>query len=155
MLNRLSMPIQVGISVSDVKLASVALSQLFAIDSWRFATWSADGVAGSTHRGIPNPDWKGELAFAQLGAIEIELIQDVAGASSYQESVARSGLGIRHIMFAVPDVSAAIKLAAQQGIGVSTQITNADGVPTWTVLDTSERFGFDVEIALKVDMEPE
>jgi hypothetical protein len=49
-------------------------------------------------------------------------------------------------MFEVADVVAAISFAAQQGVEVSTKTTDLDGQPTWAVLDTAGRFGFDIEV---------
>lgn len=151
MSERLSSLVQVGISVSDVRATAAALSQLFAIDDWRFVSWSAEDhpTIKSSHRGHPNPEWKGELGFAKLGAIEIELIQDVAGVSTYRESVERAGFGIRHIMFEVTNLADAITLAGQHGISVSTQTSTVDDGVTWAVLDTASRFGFDVEVKMK------
>ena len=125
-----------------------ALSALLAIDEWRFASWAASEHPEtiSSHRGSANPDWRGELAFAKLGALEIELIQDVAGPSTYAESARRSPLGLRHIMFMVNDVAKAVRFAADSGVGVSTQTATTEGELTWAVLDTFDRFGFDIEL---------
>jgi len=148
MADRLSNLVQVGISTADIRATAAALSQLLAIDDWRFVSWSAADhpTLTSRHRGQPAPDWQGELAFGRLGAIEVELIQDGAGQSTYRESVERMGFGIRHIMFEVTSVVDAIALAKCYGIGVSTETATDDGIVTWAVLDTAARFGFDVEV---------
>src|SRR5271154_5649720 len=96
---------QIGIAVSDVETTARSLSQSLGITNWDFKSWDSSKIhpKRTIHKGRPNPDWKANLAFASLGDMQIELIQNVAGASGYAEFVERKGYGLRHIMFLLDD----------------------------------------------------
>jgi len=139
---------QLGIAVGNVERFADMFGALLGINDWVFKDWNASQAIGQVirHRGIPNPEWRGRLAFTKLGGIEIELIEDTSGPSGYQEFVEAKGFGLRHLMFRTDDVEAAIRHCVDRGLVVSTTIADDDGNLIWAMLDGKTLLGFDIEL---------
>ncbi len=138
---RLGAPIQVGWVVEDLDRAMREVTRLFAVQEWRVADWPDPALPDivSFHRGQPTADWRARMAFGHLGSMEIELVENLAGASTYAEWLATHGPGVHHLMYPVDDVEAVMTGFADQGIAVLTScgVLLTDGFhPRWAVLDT-------------------
>lgn len=138
---------QLGIAVGNVERFADVFGALVGANDWVFKDWDASQAIGQVirHRGTPNPEWRGRLAFTKLDGIEIELIEDTSGPSGYQEFIEAKGFGLRHLMFRTDDVAAAIRHCVDRGLVVSTTIADADGNLIWAMLDGKTQLGFDIE----------
>ena len=55
----------------------------------------------------------------QLGDVEVELIQPVAGErNAYKEFLEQKGGGIHHVLFEVPDIEVVLEKLGKEGIKV-------------------------------------
>jgi hypothetical protein len=94
------------------------------IEEWRFDNWdmSENNLLQSFHYGLPNPDWRARLAFATLGNIETELIENVQGQSGYRNFINKKGKGLRHLMFITEQMDIISEFAKSLNIMVSTEV---------------------------------
>ena len=65
-----------------------------------------------TYRGQP-ADFTARIAFAERGAIEIDLIQPLDGESNWTDYLAERGPGLYHIRRNVADIEAIAKYLAE------------------------------------------
>ena len=98
---------QIGIAVHDIDKVIESWSKLFGIGPWKFRE-----MGGTDGKGRP---WKGRLAFAYLGPLEIELIQPVEGRIVQSRFLDTYGEGIHHLGFYVDDVEAELENILAQG----------------------------------------
>ncbi len=151
---RLGSPIQVGWVVEDLDRAMRDVTGLFGVREWRVVDWPDPALPDivSFHRGQPAVEWRARMAFGHLGSMEIELVENRAGVSTYGEWLATHGPGIHHLMYAVEDVGAVIESFAGQGVAVLTScgVSLADGFhPRWAVLDTGGLIGVNTEVVAR------
>jgi len=142
-------PSQIGIQVKSIKNTSGLLSILFGIDSWRYEKWDSDNISNdeyALHYGEKVKNWKCNLAFAKLGNLEIELIENISGNSCYKEFEIKKGYGIRHLLFKVKgDLKEYIDYFLSHNFTVSTSLIKKEAI-VWAVIDTKDHIGFDIEI---------
>lgn len=69
-------------------------------------------------RGRPAPDVKNRISTAQMGAVELELVQPVSGASVQREFLETHGEGINHLGFLVNDLEAETAKLFERGFRV-------------------------------------
>jgi 4-hydroxyphenylpyruvate dioxygenase-like putative hemolysin len=88
------------------------------------------------------------LALAQMGPLQIELIQPLEGDSVYADFVRKHGYGLHHIAVQVEDMEAAINQAEVAGLTVAQygEGYGRDGDGSFAYLDTEEVIGTTVEL---------
>lgn len=101
---------QIGIVVKDANKVVEAWSVRFGIGPWRI-----EDRAGVDAKGRP---WKARLAFANLGTVELELIQCLEGRLFHSRFLDEHGEGIHHLGVCVDDVDGEVNTAAALGMGV-------------------------------------
>jgi methylmalonyl-CoA/ethylmalonyl-CoA epimerase len=138
--------VQVGIVVSDLDRTTSALTGLFGIGPFRFVEWPNRPESKYYYRGTPE-EIRISQAFVQLGGVEVELIQPVAGErNAYKEFLEKSGGGIHHVLFEVPDIDVALEQLKKSGVTVLQSGTGIRPGTRWALLDTQELLGFLVEL---------
>lgn len=91
---------QVALVVNDVQRTAEAFWNLLGIGPWEL--FPLNLRANYTYRG--SGGWAaGRVAIAQVGAIELELLQHVEGKTIYKDWVNEQGEGIQHLKFVVED----------------------------------------------------
>ena len=85
-------------------------------------------------------------AFADLGSIELELIQPLEGQSIWSEFLAAHGPGIHHIRFNLENLEEVIAHLDDKGIGVSQEGAGIRKGTRWVNFDTEDRVGFTIEV---------
>ena len=140
-------PRRIGLSVAHLSAATELLSRLLGVGSWEHSQWPPPdrNDLRSFHRGRPSDDWTAKMACAQVGPIELELVEHTGGESSYGEFIDRVGTGLHHLMFMVDDVPSVAARFAQEDIAISTSVGIGADV-RWAVLDTHAVLGFNIEI---------
>lgn len=138
---------QIGVVVRDLERAMCALSEAFGIGPFRVTDWPPAGRTDMqrVYQGKP-ADFTARMAFAELGPVELELIQPVAGESIWADFLRERGEGLHHLRFNVPDEKPVIQYLAQQGIQT---IQSASGIrpgTCWVNFGTEGTVGFVVEI---------
>jgi 4-hydroxyphenylpyruvate dioxygenase-like putative hemolysin len=84
------------------------------------------------------------LAIAQVGALQVELIQPLEGPSIYKEFLAERGEGLHHLQSRVNDIAKPLAAFSEQGIGVL--MSGKFGEGEFYYLDTERLFGFTYEV---------
>jgi catechol 2,3-dioxygenase-like lactoylglutathione lyase family enzyme len=105
---------QVGVIVKDIDETIDYYENVFGIGPW--AVFLGEPVMCVEAGG--QIDFKGKIAMAQAGTVQIELIQILEGRSAHSEFLNRSGEGIHHVGFFVNDISERIRAAKEAGIEI-------------------------------------
>jgi catechol 2,3-dioxygenase-like lactoylglutathione lyase family enzyme len=138
--------VQIGIVVRDLDQTTRTLTSLFGIGPFRFVEWPNRPESKYYFRGNAE-EIRISQAFVQLGAVEVELIQPVAGErNAYKEFLDQNGGGIHHVLFEVPDIDQALEQLEKSGVKVLQAGTGIRPGTRWALLDTQELVGFLVEL---------
>lgn len=106
---------QVGLVVKDVVQSARAYADLLGVEVPGWTLTDPQDVAHTQYRGQPTGA-QAKLAFFQLGAISLELIEPVGGPSTWQEFLDTHGEGVHHIAFQVQGMDD--RVAALEGQGM-------------------------------------
>jgi hypothetical protein len=143
---KLERPVQIGIVVEDLQHATELLSSLFGIGPFRFIEWPNRPDSTYHFRGKQEPI-RLRQAFAQVGPLELELIQPLEGEqNAYRQFLDEKGGGIHHVLFETENMDAAIAALAPEGIEVLQNGTGIRPGTRWALLDTQALVGFLVEL---------
>ena len=91
----------ISYAVTDIDKVIEAWSRLYGIGPWTFSENS-----GTDGKGRP---WKIRMAFANIGPVEIELVQCLEGRIFQSKFIDKWGEGVHHLGFYVDDVDAEVK----------------------------------------------
>lgn len=105
---------QVGIVVEDIPGAIDYYEKAFGIGPWAIFEGEPECC---TQRG-EEITFRGRIAMATAGSVQVELIQILEGGSIHSEFLAEVGEGIHHLGFFVRDLDARLRAAEAAGIGV-------------------------------------
>ena len=98
---------QVSYAVKDIDKTVEAWSRLYDMGPW---TYHENG--GMDAKGRP---WKIRMAFAQVGSVEVELVQCIQGRIFQSRFLDTWGEGVHHIGFKVHDVDEVVKTLVARG----------------------------------------
>lgn len=105
---------KVSICVKDAVRTAENYWNILGIGPWEVGEWGSYALYDRTYHG--RPAWGREkLARANLGDLELELIQPVEGDSAYFDWLAEHGEGIHHLGFLCDDSEQVAKTLAEQG----------------------------------------
>ncbi|MCC7353053.1 MAG: VOC family protein [Anaerolineae bacterium] len=150
---RLAYCVQIGAVVRDVQATMDRLSSTFGIGPWHLYEWPRhrENMKGR-YRGQPG-NFRFLMAFAQMGHVELELVQPLEGESIYTEFLREKGEGLHHIHFDLPDVQQALASWREDGVATIQSGTGLRPGAEWAYLNTAELPSFGgilVEISTKV-----
>jgi len=97
----------IGIAVNDIDKVIEKWSSMFGIGPWTFRDIGDTDKKGRS--------WKAKLAFADLGPVQIELIQPVEGRIFQSRFLETCGEGLHHLGFYVDDVEGEVSNLLAQG----------------------------------------
>lgn len=139
--------VQIGAVVADIDQSMKTLSEVFGIGPWRVVEWPPEGRTdmNRVYKGRPAA-FTARMAFAELGPIEIELIQPLTGESIWADYLAEHGSGLHHIRFNVPEMEPVVEHVAEQGIGVTQRANGIRPGTSWVNFETERLAGFTVEV---------
>lgn len=138
--------IQVGVVVRDLEQSVAALTAIFDIGPFRMAECPAPGrEQQQLYHGEP-ARFRARQAFADLGSVELELIQPLEGRSIWSDFLAERGPGIHHLRFNVPDHMALSAYLKNQGIAKTQEGAGIRDGSYWVNYDTEKLLGFIIEI---------
>ena len=100
---------QIGIVVKDVEKTAEYYFSMFGIGPF---TIQEASMEGSVSYGKPAPV-KMKVAFAQMGPVEIELIQPLEGGELYTEFLRSKGEGLHHLGIDVGDFDTYDRILAE------------------------------------------
>lgn len=138
--------IQVGVVVSDLDQSMRALTQIFGIGPFRIVECPPPGREDKQlYHGAPTA-FRTRQAFADLGTIELELIQPVEGRTIWSDFLAERGPGIHHLRFNVPDHQALTAFLQTHGIAPTQEGAGIREGSYWVNYNTEQLLGFIIEI---------
>lgn len=139
--------VQIGAVVPDVDATIKVLTEVFGIGPFRVIDWPPAGRADIQRFYYGQPaNFTARMAFAELGPVELELIQPVEGESIWADFLAQHGPGIHHIRFNVADLQPAVEHLAAHGIGIAQMGSGIRPGTTWANFDTEKQVGFTIEV---------
>ncbi len=139
--------VQIGAVVADVDRSIEALTRVFGIGPFRVIDWPPAGRADIERFYYEQPgDFTARMAFAELGPVELELIQPVSGASIWADFLREHGEGIHHIRFNVPEMEPVVAYLAGQGVGLAQRGSGIRPGTAWANFDTQALVGFTIEV---------
>ena len=138
---------QIGIVVRDLEKA---------IDYYRKLGFGPFLIAepdywDKTYRGRPG-DFRIRFAQFMIGSLEVEVVQQVAGRSIYDEFLERNGEGLHHLGFKVTNMDEKIKEFAEMGIEVLQ--SGRREIARWAYMDTEAIGGVIFELYERFKEQP-
>jgi methylmalonyl-CoA/ethylmalonyl-CoA epimerase len=109
---KLPSPDQIGIVVKDTDRAIEFFSSAFGWGPFKIHVVDDDGFTFHGEKGRARL----KLAMAQIGRLEIELIEVLEGETVHSEFLREKGEGIHHIRFRVHDIDAEISRLEKYGL---------------------------------------
>jgi methylmalonyl-CoA/ethylmalonyl-CoA epimerase len=138
--------IQVGVVVRNIEQVMQRLTDLFGIGPFRVVDCPPpERKDHQFYYGEP-AKFHTRQAFADLGSIELELIEPLEGRTIWSDFLAQRGPGIHHIRFNVPDHEKLTAYLRDQGIGKTQEGAGIREGSYWANYDTEKLVGFIVEI---------
>ena len=134
---------QVGIVVRDIERAIAYYEEVFGIGPWALFEGEPERCV-SAGREVT---FRGRMATAQAGRVQVELIQIVEGENIHTEFLASHGEGIHHVGFFVSDLEERLTAAREAGIGILERgrLRQLGLVIDYAYLDTTEVGGVIIE----------
>jgi hypothetical protein len=138
--------IQIGVVVRDIEQSMAALTAIFGIGPFRVVECPPPGREEQQFCHGQPARFRTRQAFADLGSVELELIQPLEGQTIWSDFLAEHGPGLHHIRFNVPDEKALTTYLQDKGIGKTQEGAGIREGSYWANYDTEKLVGFVVEI---------
>jgi hypothetical protein len=90
--------VKLGIVVRDVEKSAKKYWQVFGLGPWTLADRQAPGIV-LHDRILDHTPFSVRSGIANIGDLQIELLQPLSGQSSYAEFLGKYGNGIHHLSF--------------------------------------------------------
>jgi hypothetical protein len=136
---------QIGIVVRDAARTARRYSEIFGVGPWVFLDIHPTDVI--LHDKPLAEECCIRLALANLGKIQLELLQPVYGPSTHMEFLEKHGEGVHHVSLGLAEAHDEIVSAARKaGVGIEMQGV-LGGAVTFTYLATQQQLGTILEIA--------
>ncbi len=131
---------QIGIVVKDAHRSARRYSEIFGIGPWVFIDFAATDVVFQ-NRGIGDGTSLIRAAMANLGKVQIELLQPLYGGGTHAAFLKNRGEGVHHVSFGmVDDHDAAVCALTQKNIHVEMSGL-LGGEVRFTYMDTVKDLG--------------
>jgi len=105
---------QIALVVKDLESVAKNYWDILGIGPWAIYKWEAPLVYDRKYHG--RTVWAREkIALAQVGDVQLELVQPVEGPSIYRDWLDEVGEGLHHMNFLVDDVDEAVEMLAMEG----------------------------------------
>jgi len=131
--------LQVGIVVRDVVKTAKQYSRIFGIGQWTF--FDSRALDYILHDRPGNNESGLRMGFANLGRLEIELIQPLYGPGSHIEFLHTKGEGVHHLGFgAVDSCKEFVTALKDHGIGIEME-ASIEGAYKASYMSTQKQLG--------------
>ena len=146
--------VQIGIVVQSAEGTARQYMELLGVTDWRFNEVDTEKGKGANFRTRGEPiKARALIAWAQLGNVELELIEPRDEHSVYAEFLREKGPSIHHVMFATGDYDAC--LDRMRGNGIAEMASGELQNTRFRLLDTVEPLGMICEIAEGEELVPD
>jgi hypothetical protein len=145
---------QVGMVVPDAVSAAEELYRILGIGPFRVVEWPVEGVdPEATYRGQPG-SFRIRVAFAQVGPMQLELVEPLEGDSIWSEFLQQHGPGLHHVRLSLLDFESVVAGLEAMGLEKVCSGTGFHVGTRWAYFDTSHLLnGLVVEIRRKADQQ--
>jgi methylmalonyl-CoA/ethylmalonyl-CoA epimerase len=109
--------LQIAVVVEDLDSSVKKWADEYGVGPWVIFALNSDKVDNMSVRGR-RVDYAMKIGLANVGDIEIELIEPLDERSIYAEFLAEHGEGIHHLAFETPDYKSTVDFFERKGIGV-------------------------------------
>ena len=106
---------QVAIVVHNIEEAAKRYADILGLPVPEPIVTGPGLEAHQTFRGEPS-DARAKLAFFSVGQVQIELIEPLGGASTWQEALDRNGEGVHHLGFWIEGMQRSVDFLKSRGI---------------------------------------
>jgi len=137
---------QIGFVVRDIEKYAGFLTEVFGIGPFRVIDYppaNREDVIRYYH-GKP-ADFTARLAFANVGEMELELIQPVSGENIWFDFLEEHGEGIHHIRFNVTDIDQTTAYLEERDVPVLQMGSGLRPGTFFKYFDTEDKAGFIIE----------
>jgi methylmalonyl-CoA/ethylmalonyl-CoA epimerase len=143
---------QIGIVVNDLHAFTRELKRLFGIGPFRIIEWPVEGIdPQSTYHGQKG-DYRLLLAFANVGKIQVEIVQPLEGENIYSDFLRDHGPGIHHFRMTIPEFEQGVEAMLADGIKNIASGTGVHVGSQWAYFDTTQILeGVTVELRTRLD----
>ena len=138
---------QVAIVVHNIEEASQRYAALFGLPAPKIITTEPGDEVQMTYRGAPS-NAQAKLAFFNLGQVQLELIEPLGGASTWQETLDRKGEGMHHIAFWVEDMQQSADFLKTQNVPLIQRGDMGEG--QYAYFDAEHSHGITLELLERV-----
>jgi len=138
---------QIAIVVKDIEEARQRYATLFGLPVPNIIVTQPGSEVNLTYRGAPS-NAQAKLAFFNLGQVQLELIEPMGGASTWQEGLDRKGEGVHHIAFWVEGIQKNVDFLKTQGIPMVQRGDMGEG--QYAYFDAEEPLGITIELLERV-----
>ena len=105
---------QVAIAVENLQRTAENYWNILGIGPWAFYDWESPFEYNRKYHGKPSFG-RERIALADVGGVQLELLQPIKGESIYQDFLDEHGEGLHHISSIVNDVNGAVDLLLKDG----------------------------------------
>ena len=142
--------LHVGVVVKDLERTLDTLTNVFGIGPFKivdFPPKDTDEDVEMTYYGKP-ADFSAKFCFADMGNIELEIIQPISGKSVWFDFLEKHGEGIHHIKFLVSDLQETKQYLGEYNFELiqSGSAVGANKGKTWAYFGTEDKIGFVIEV---------
>jgi len=139
--------VQIGVVVADLDKTITNLTAIFGIGPFRVIEYPPEDRADikKFYYGEKG-NFKARLAFAELGQIELEIVQPLEGESIWSDFLRDHGGGIHHIRFNVDDVEPVRNYLAEKEIVSAQHGSGLRPGTNFMYFASEEKIGFVIEV---------
>ncbi len=139
--------VQIGVVVADLDLVIHNLTETFGFGPFRVIDWPPAGRTDIQKFYYGEPaDFTARMAFTEMGPVELELIQPVAGKSIWADFLRDHGGGIHHIRFNVDELDPVRRYLAEKDIVSAQHGSGIQPGTTWMNFASEDKVGFVIEV---------
>jgi methylmalonyl-CoA/ethylmalonyl-CoA epimerase len=134
---------QVAIVVRNIEQASKRYADILGLPVPEPIVTAPGLEVHQTYRGAPS-DARAKLAFFSVGQVQIELIEPLGGASTWQEALDRNGEGVHHIAFWVEGMQKSVDFLKSRRIPMIQRGDMGEG--QYAYFDAEAQLGVTLEL---------
>jgi len=147
--------LHIGIVVKDLERTLDTLTNVFGIGPFKILDFPPKDMKDDiemTYHGKP-ADFSAKFCFADMGNVELEIIQPISGKSVWFDFLEKHGEGVHHLKFKVPDLEETKQYLNEYNFKIiqSGSAVSLNKGKTWAYFDTKDKIGFVIEVLNEIN----
>lgn len=138
---------QIAILVKDLDQTVENYWKKLGVGPWNIYTYQKPLVKQMSYYGQP-ADYKMRVALANLGQVQLELIEIKEGDTIYADFVKEHGYGLHHVQFLIDNLQSTLAEVEAAGLKIIQDGSGfgLDGDGYYGYLDTGDQYGVTIEL---------